>query len=1162
MAGRESEKGHRYIVALDNARCQNKWDEVPELIRKVTKHAPQKTCLLDVASAEYLVTTQVHRSSSAARPASASPSSLPELIPSLLSTIEKADGSNQELFQAEVCLGWVHFTLNEPGLAVARLPKDFDETLNNLTTVGDELSPWTKICLVKGCYIKAAAQNAVSGPTDALETFSSLAQWLASHGQALSPSSSQFLHWSEKLLAEGALVAGEEICRNFAAATGDLVRLALQLFRAWASHPSVKAGTSSPDVSLESYPEPIPKSKIWKFYYDLLSAVLQNDLPYTPPTDGPERPQLASEVQRVQATCEANLIREAKFPTAHSDNKQVEAWVDQVIRNWNQLCGSQWDDEELGEGGQNAMGRNVVEILYRAAAKTYHSHLILRRLFHVHAALAEFDLAFKALDSYIEIVMGAKQRAEKAVPYEELEDDGVFMRTLAEGITVLCCFGSGKEAEKTKDLISTLKKFIGKYVKDSEEEQERKIVFDSKVVSPSDIGAAYRAIGIGLATWASWTPVNEERDDIRAEAIECLERSIAPELEDEFNYSSLYTLSLLLAESRDLDAAIDYVKSALASNKQSEPTAVDFGHERDLFPLWHLLALLLSAKQEFDIAERSCEAAFEQFPATVTSLAHSDRRPPKNRNNQQEQAGMTLALINRLRNRERERIIETRITQLAFVEVLEGPGAALNHSEQLLSLFATLFRTLDFEEKGNIKPDQLSRPKSSSGTIKSFRGSIFGRKVSRMSDHKITLSGELRVESLPQTRSSNPDPAPAIQVIGEEQPKSRDGHPTVSRSDSRKLRKRSNTVKKADGSAEQNLSRVNGDGPEINEPNGENGSALEMANDAISRAASQPQSAKQTLAPVPHNMKHSRMEPPVGHSKQPPEQDIQLPTSYAFESPTGALTKFPHAHTQKHALCVLVKVWLLIAGLYRRSSSFDDAAEACEEAAKHVKRIETLIAASQDASAQSFRERGWAVPKSPDELWADIYAERGLLLVAQSRPHEAMEHFEEALVYNSDHPKATISLASQLLDIWDQKLPLQPREQGVETGLSTTAISSPPGKPTTTSGEVNGNKLLGKSGLPDSSQENFQTPTSTVEDDGPKLINRIAARERAYGLLSALTKRGSSWDNSEAWFVLSRAYEAVGQVQKLKEVLWWCIELEDRRPIRHWSNIGSGVYVL
>ncbi|KAL5003159.1 hypothetical protein BDV10DRAFT_155800 [Aspergillus recurvatus] len=1164
MSARESEKGHRYVVALDNARSQNKWDEVPELIRKVNKHAPHKTCFLDVARAEYQIVTHFHRNSSASSPPSSPPTDLSELIPSLLSTIDKADGSNQEIFQAQVCLGWVHYTLNEPGLAAARLPKDFKEELDNLTATGDELSPWTRACFVKGCYIKGAAQHQVSGPREALQVFNSLAPWLNS--TSLGSSSNQFLYWYEKILADGAMIAGEEICKDIASADGEMVRIALRIFRAWSSHPSVKPGEGARGIQTESSPEPAPKSSIWKSYYNLLSAILLHGLPYTAPTQGPERPQLATELRRVEAICEASLLCDVKFPTADSGNEVVEAWVEQVIQNWKKLCGPEWHDEELGEGGQHALGKNVLEILYRAATRTYHSFLILRRLFHVHAALAEFDLAFKALDSYIEIVTGAKERAEKAVPNEQLEDDGVFMRTLSEGVTILCSYGSEKEAEKARDLTTTLKKFIGNHVKDSEEEQERRMIFDPNTILPADISATYRAIGIGLANWASWTPVNENRDDIRAEAIECLERSIAPELGDQLNYSSLYTLSLLLAENRDLDAAIDYLKSALSSNKDPEATS-DFSRERDLIPLWHLLALLLSAKQEYDIAERSCEAAFEQFPAAVTSLAHSDRRPPKHQLNAQEQTTLRRALLDRLRNREKERIVETRMTQLAFVEVLEGPEAALNHSDQLLGLFGTLFPMLDLEPEtqSNTKTDQPVRPKSSSGTVRSFRGSIFGRhRAARVPDQKTLPNGELKTDApsqpLPQAHSLHLDGAPSIQVTDENDPNVGDSPASLARSESRKLRKRSSTIKKTYSTLDSR--NVNGDSTthhesELGETNGQHREqeilSPEMVRSAVSQAANQPQSAKRTLSPIAHNMKHTHLNQPAGHEDQPPEQDIRLPTSYGFESPTGALTKFPHTQAQKHALCILVKIWLLIAGLYRRASSFEDAAEACEEASKHLKRIETLTA-SQDASAQSFRERGWAIPKSSDELWADIYAERGLLLNAQSRPHDAMEHFEEALLYNADHPKATISLANLLLDIWDQKLPLQTPEPGVETGLP--AMTPPPVKKSAES------RRLSRGGVSDLAKPKTGDSHPIAEDEESKLINRIAARERACGLLTALTRRGTSWDNSEAWFALSRAYEAVGQTQKLKEVLWWCIELEDRRPIRHWSNIGSGAYVL
>lgn len=77
-----------------------------------------------------------------------------ELIPALLTTIGNNDGSPQEILQAQVCLGWIHWALNEPALAAVRLPKDFAATVSSLTSDGQALTPWTEVCLVKGCYIK------------------------------------------------------------------------------------------------------------------------------------------------------------------------------------------------------------------------------------------------------------------------------------------------------------------------------------------------------------------------------------------------------------------------------------------------------------------------------------------------------------------------------------------------------------------------------------------------------------------------------------------------------------------------------------------------------------------------------------------------------------------------------------------------------------------------------------------------------------------------------------------------------------------------------------------------------------------------------------------------------------------------------------------------
>lgn len=137
----------------------------------MTKHAAQMTCIsrslsllysgctncalsgfIESATADSRIIAHIQQKPSTAEPSTQS--NLPELIPSLLSGIDKEGGSHQDRFQAQASLGWIHWTLNEPGLASGRLPKDFAATISTLSSDGQELSPWTEACLVKGCYIK------------------------------------------------------------------------------------------------------------------------------------------------------------------------------------------------------------------------------------------------------------------------------------------------------------------------------------------------------------------------------------------------------------------------------------------------------------------------------------------------------------------------------------------------------------------------------------------------------------------------------------------------------------------------------------------------------------------------------------------------------------------------------------------------------------------------------------------------------------------------------------------------------------------------------------------------------------------------------------------------------------------------------------------------
>ena len=220
---------------------------------------------------------------------------------------------------------------------------------------------------------------------------------------------------------------------------------------------------------------------------------------------------------------------------------------------------------------------------------------------------------------------------------------------------------------------------------------------------------------------------------------------------------------------------------------------------------------------------------------------------------------------------------------------------------------------------------------------------------------------------------------------------------------------------------------------------------------------------------------------------------------------------------------------------------FDDSREACDEAEKAAMRIETLVAA-QESSARAFADAGWGGRKSSDEVWADVLCERAALAVSKGETSQAIEQYEQALMSWPDHVTSTVALSNILLDTFEQKgakedvVQARPRSAGTRKKDKHSSE--------TTNGSQNGAVLEGG------------PMATTVAHTGeelrktPENLNRLAARDRAYGLLSNITKLGTAWDDSEAWFALARAHELGAQLEKSKEVLWWCIELEDRRPIR------------
>lgn len=208
--------------------------------------------------------------------------------------------------------------------------------------------------------------------------------------------------------------------------------------------------------------------------------------------------------------------------------------------------------------------------------------------------------------------------------------------------------------------------------------------------------------------------------------------------------------------------------------------------------------------------------------------------------------------------------------------------------------------------------------------------------------------------------------------------------------------------------------------------------------------------------------------------------------------------------------------------------------------------------------------------------------------MSEETPYTALQHFEFSLTNFADHPPAIVGLSEILLDIYTEKLrpppaipPLvQPHDLHTPSASTLTSLvasfdleSTKPhlgghlSSLLTSSEKPLGLPTAKSTAKSDTLQASTPTSDSANHVSDSKeittaVLDRLAARDRAYGLLSGLTKLGSGWNYSDAWFTLARAYEEGGQPEKAREVLWWCVELEEGRGVRGWAVVGSGGYVL
>lgn len=938
--------------------------------------------------------------------------SISRYIPLLLEAIEKEKTYIEDAFQAQVCLGWIHWQLGEPSLAASRLPRSVEQDFAQLDGTNKESTEWTKVCALKASYIKGSAQGRTGAVAEALESYESALPILTSV-PATVQQPKELRSWTELYLTGFCMLSSHAIKSKLSSI---LETETLSAFRAWSKFWEVQGpiptGGRAPQAE-------VSRRQVWKEYYITLSDVLQQDLPF--PTTSlttayaatSTRLQQRAELKRVEARYETLLLAEVQFPKADEASDEVEAFVDLVIKNWRVLCGSSWSEQDLGEGGAEAVSRGVLDILYRAATKTFHSTTILRHLFTVHLAVAEFDLAFKAFDTYMEIVRKGKARVEKTGEEEHgLDDDETVLRTASECIKALCRYGSRQGAEKAKDLGQFFEDWLDKHHPTAHGNANGRLLENGSsrevetTIPPRIFALAWRCIGITHAQWARLTYDAPSRSDIQLRAIKCFRKALLPQYESANDVETLFALGTILAERRELAAAIEVVKSGLLPRSNIAtglgPHAGRFSRERSLIPLWHLMSLLLSARQDFLTAARSCDGAFEQFqdPKNLFGEADLNGVYRSDHLNEKTVGRSQGGVVDDMDDFERESVLEVKMTQLALIEVLEGPEVAVNASDELLSLYTRLFVDPKTDSAPSAKNTNLAGPpKSSTGTIKSITGSIFGRsgRSNRKSMTLGSITSEKTLVARPKTTQTIASTrAPTIQVTSENGTAAKQQH------HHEKLQKRSDSVtkKKGPGSARERSTSTGRrrsdsgarsheshnpttvDGEKFFTPPADASNRDQWLNDSVNApknstpTKSSPNSRPGSRPSAPKSHQMAQKEPSLKPANQTATiaQDIRLPHISPYSSSTNPLTRFPKDQQGRRRTAILVKVWLLVSGFYRRASMYDDAKGGIEEAHKLVKKLEEDV--SRDTTGQvSVDHPGWGGGKSVAELWGDVFSE-------------------------------------------------------------------------------------------------------------------------------------------------------------------------------------------
>ncbi|KAK8845479.1 hypothetical protein IAR55_006192 [Kwoniella newhampshirensis] len=288
------------------------------------------------------------------------------------------------------------------------------------------------------------------------------------------------------------------------------------------------------------------------------------------------------------------LAATTTFPRAGSVNVPVRSFTELAVALY----------------GQSAeLAREVISVLWWAMTLTFQSQSILRHLTHLLSDVGDSRDARRVFELYVQLVLKSRETQQPevslqlkrrptddhAAPPAEIKRDAEKASPEDEEKRAQA---SEMEADSDEEFVLSLLGGSRLYCRDLGEADEawRYTSLAGDVVAQSRVGDGLRARveeckGIVRMAMSAHGVESLVRPNYQAQAINHLiaSTSLNP------TPSAFYHLSYCQAEARSIETAIDSIRTSLELDSRN-------------LQAWHLLALLLSAKRDWESAIKACEA--------------------------------------------------------------------------------------------------------------------------------------------------------------------------------------------------------------------------------------------------------------------------------------------------------------------------------------------------------------------------------------------------------------------------------------------------------------------------------------------------------------------------------------------------------------------------